>query len=78
MAKPTACSGPSSSQARTKMTGADDGDGAVLTVEISLRTFTDGASDFLHACVARVRTHHRIRGEIGVDNGESATGDNPQ
>ncbi len=57
---------------------ADVGNGLVLTVKVRLRTFTDGAGDFLHARVTRVCAHNRLCGDERVDDGQKSARDDPQ
>lgn len=49
---------------------ADDGDGAVLPFQISLRAFLDGGGDFLHLVIPRGGAEHLPRGNEPIEHGQ--------
>ncbi len=51
---------------------ADDGDGGVLTLQIGLRAFLNGAGDFLHFFVAGASAENLSAGDDAVDDGKQS------
>ena len=56
---------------------ADDANRAVLSVEIGLRTFAHGCSDFLHPGIALVGAHHSLGRYECVEDRQRPAGDDP-
>ena len=75
MAKPPAVAQLSAKPMTDEQHHADDGDGGVLAIEVSLRTGLDGRCDVLHARIARGQLENRHHREHAVQNGDYAGAD---